>query len=287
MDESGHRSGLNQHLFEYIEYCGLDTLTFIKRHLTNLQPYMIQRGKDQEPFKSYICVIDNLYKVSVYIKIDSKQFEEIIVSFHEDNKRGIARTNRIQRYTGDKYVPVFADCVLSRTENENRYVVKVMAQRGMLELPIEIAGFKCKDIFVVNRRSIDLIFISYCNDYIKDLYTSDLDLDYDKIEVFSVLQQLSFTSYGRDTFSSISILIDSLCVQSDYISRQAADFALITFVQSLKLTAEQQADLKRLLDTKYMVSDIKRIDLILRRIKDNLALAYNGEEQTKEGRMTD
>ena len=165
--------------------------------------------------------------------------------------------------------------------------MKVMAQRGMLELPIEIAGFKCKDIFVVNRRSIDLIFISYCNDYIKDLYTSDLDLDYDKIEVFSVLQQLSFTSYGRDTFSSISILIDSLCVQSDYISRQAADFALITFVQSLKLTAEQQADLKRLLDTKYMVSDIKRIDLILRRIKDNLALAYNGEEQTKEGRMTD
>ena len=112
-------------------------------------------------------------------------------------------------------------------------------------------------------------------------------MDYDKIEVFSVLQQLSFTSYGRDTFSSISILIDSLCVQSDYISRQAADFALITFVQSLKLTAEQQADLKRLLDTKYMVSDIKRIDLILRRIKDNLALAYNGEEQTKEGRMTD
>ena len=45
--------------------------------------------------------------------------------------------------------------------------------------------------------------------------------------------------------------------------------------------------MKRLLDTKYMVSDIKRIDLILRRIKDNLALAYNGEEQTKEGRMTD
>ena len=287
LDESGHRSGLNQHLFEYIEYCGLDTLPFIKRYLTNLQPYMIQRRKDQEPFKSYICVIDNLYRVSVYIKIDSKQFEEIIVSFHEDNKRGIARTNRIQRYIGDQHVPVFADCVLSRTENENRYVVKVMAQRGMLELPIEIAGFKCKDIFVVNRRSIDLIFISYCNDYIKDLYTSDLDLDYDKIEVFSVLQQLSFTSYGRDTFSSISILIDSLCVQSDYISRQAADFALITFVQSLKLTAEQQADLKRLLDTKYMVSDIKRIDLILRRIKDNLALAYNGEEQTKEGRMTD
>jgi len=56
-----------------------------------------------------------------------------------------------------------------------------------------------------------------------ELYTSDLNLDYDKIEVFSVLRQLSFTSYGKDTFSSISILIDSLCAQPDYISKQAAD----------------------------------------------------------------
>ena len=157
-----------------------------------------------------------------------------------------------------------------------------MAQRGLLELPLEIAGFKCKDIFVVNRKSIDTLFLSYCNDYIKELYTSDLDIDYDTIEVFSVLQQLSFTSYGKDTFSSISILIDCLCVQPDYISKQAADFALITFVQSLKLTTEQQADLKNLLDTKYMVSDIKRIDIVLKRIKDNLALNYNLEESQKE-----
>ena len=115
-----------------------------------------------------------------------------------------------------------------------------------------------------------------------ELYTSDLNLDYDKIEVFSVLRQLSFTSYGKDTFSSISILIDSLCAQPDYISKQAADFALVTFVQSLKLTTEQQIDLKKLLDTKYMVSDIKRIDIILQRIKDNLALSYNLAEQPRE-----
>ena len=203
LDESRHRSGLNQHLFDYIEYCGLDKLTFIKKYLSNLQPYMIQRKKNQEPYKSYICVIDNLYKVSVYIKIDGKQFEEVIVSFHEDNKRGIARSNRPQIYTGNHYVPIFADSILSRTENENRYVVKVIVQRGLLELPLEIAALKCKDIFIVNRKSIDMELVSYCNDYIKELYTSDLDLDYDKIEVFSVLQQLSFTSYGRDTFSSI------------------------------------------------------------------------------------
>lgn len=282
LDNSTHRSGLNQHLFDYIEYCGLDALTFIKKYLSNLQPYMIERRKDQEAVKSFLCVIDNLYKVSVYIKMDAKQFEEIIISFHEDNKRGIAKSNKIQLFSKNPYVPVFADSILSKVENENKYVLKVMAQRGLLELPLEIAGFQCGDVFVVNRRSIDAMFLSYCNDYIKELYTSDLNLDYDKIEVFSVLQQLSFTSYGKDTFSSISILIDSLCAQQDYISRQAADFALVTFVQTLKLTAEQQEELKSLLDTKYMVSDIKRIDIILQRIKDNLALNYNLEEQLRD-----
>lgn len=71
-------------------------------------------------------------------------------------------------------------------------------------------------------------------------------------------------------------------VQHDYISKQAADFALVTFVQSLKLTEEQQEELKALLDTKYMVSDIKRIDIILQRIKDNLALNYNLELQQRD-----
>ena len=152
LDSSTHRSGLNQHLFDYIEYCGLDTLTFIKGYLSNLQPYMIQRRKDQEAFSSFVCVIDNLYKISVYIKMDTKQFEEIIISFHEDNKRGIARPNRIQGYSNTQYVPIFADSILSKIENENKYVLKVIAQRGLLTLPLEIAGFQCKDIFVVNRK---------------------------------------------------------------------------------------------------------------------------------------
>lgn len=272
LDKSMHRSGLNKHLFDYIEYCGLDVLTFVKNYLSNLQPYMIERKKEQEAQKTYICVIDKLYRVSVYIKIDAGQFEEIIISFHEDNKRGVAKSNKLQLYEGNRYVPIFADSVLSKVENENKYVIKVMGQRGLLVLPLEVPGVQCQDIFIVDRRSIDVSFVSYCNDYIKDIYTSDLDLDFDKIEVFSVLQQLSFTSYGNDTFSSISLLIDSLCIQKDYISRQAADFALVTFIQSLKLTEEQKNELKSLLDTKYMVSDIKKIDIILQRIKDNLEI---------------
>lgn len=71
------------------------------------------------------------------------------------------------------------------------------------------------------------------------------------------LQQISFTSYGKDTFSSISLLIDSLCVQHAYISKSVADSALVTFVQTLKLTSEQKEDLTDLLDKKYMVTSIK------------------------------
>lgn len=36
LDESTHRSGLNKHLFDYIEYCGLDVIHFIKQYLSNI-----------------------------------------------------------------------------------------------------------------------------------------------------------------------------------------------------------------------------------------------------------
>ncbi len=273
LDETEHRSGLNKHLFDYIEYCGLNVLDFIKMYLSNLQPYMIERRKDQEKQKSFICVLDNLYRISVYIKLDSTQFEEVIVSFHEDNKRGIAKSNDLIKVTSSRYVPVFADSVCSHMGE--KYVVKVFIQRGLKVFPIEIAAIKCKDVFIVERNGINQLLLSYCNEYIRDLYTSDLNIDFDRIDVFTMLQQISFTSYGNDAFSSISLLVDSLCVQHDQFSKAAADSALITFVQSLKLTKEQADELKLLLDKKYTVTSIKGIDLILYRVKENLAITLN------------
>jgi hypothetical protein len=280
LDETEHRSGMNKHIFDYIEYTGLDVLQFIKQYLSNLQPYMIERKQDQEKLKTFYCVLDNLYKISVYIKVDSKQFEEIVISFHEDNKRGVAKTNRLIKIDNEKYVPIFADEICSKISGENKYIVKAFFQRGMKILPIELPAVKYQDIFIVEKKAINQQFISYCNDYIRDLYTSDLNLDFDKIEVFSMLQQISFTSYGNDTFSSISLLIDSLDAQHDYNSKAVADCALVTFVQNLKLTEEQQNELKDLLDKKYLVSNIKKIDLILDRIKTNLSLIYNNELDT-------
>lgn len=48
LDESEHRSGLNKHLFDYLDYCGVNKLEFIKGYLSKLQPYMIERKKTRK-----------------------------------------------------------------------------------------------------------------------------------------------------------------------------------------------------------------------------------------------
>ena len=145
----------------------------------------------------------------------------------------------------------------------------------LLALNVKMFLLCAKEIF-------DRQFLDYCNQYIRDLYTSNLKLDFDQVEVFSMLQQISFTSYGRDTFSSLSLLIDSIAIQQDSISKQTADFALVTFAQSLKLTENQKKELIELLNEKYMVSDIKSIDDILYRIKSAMYATNEDANYFKE-----
>ena len=151
LDETEHRSGLNKHLFHYIEYCGETVLEYVKNYLSNLQPYMIERRKDQEKKKSYICVIDNMYRISVYINVDKSFGEEMIVSFHEDNIRGVAKTNALIKNKRNRLVSVFADSYGSIDMQNGNVSVKVLAQRGMKVLPLDIIGFKCKDMFIMEQ----------------------------------------------------------------------------------------------------------------------------------------
>lgn len=274
LDEPEHRSGINKHLFCYLEYCGKDVLEYVKEYLSNLQPYMLERKKDQEPKDSFICVIDNMYRISLYIKVDTKQFEEVVVSFHENHKRGIAKDNSLLIWNKNEYIPVFADSLTSKVENQNQYSIKVMMQRGIMVLPINLSGYKCNDFFIVYKPDFEREMLQYCNQYIRQLYTSDLQIPgLDEIEVFATLQQISFTSYGRDTFSSLSLLIDSVHIQHDKISRGAADFALVTFSRNLKLTGEQKDELIDLLREKYAIQCNKDMDTLITRIEDNLELA--------------
>jgi hypothetical protein len=262
-------SSINKHLINYIEYCGVNVENFIKQYLSNLQPYMIESKQEDLVETAVTCIIDNLYKISVTIESNTNQFETIQVHFNNDRSYSMLEA----KSSSYRYTAIFADSISSKVSNENKYAVKAFFQRGILVLPLELPAVKCKDIFIVERKAIDKQLLEYCKQYICDLYTSNLKLNFDEIEVFTMLQQLSSTSYGKDIFSSISLLIDSLCIQKDFISKSVADFAIVTFIQSLKLTPEQQAELKTLLDKKYLTSGIEGIQLILHRVNENISIS--------------
>lgn len=74
--------------------------------------------------------------------------------------------------------------------------------------------------------------------------------------IVQYISQLQITIIGGEING---VLIDSLVIQTDANSKQVADFALITFVQSLNLTDNQRHELISLLDDKYRVSSIMAI----------------------------
>ncbi len=272
LDETVHRSGLNKHLYSYIEYCGLDVREYIKDYLSNLQPFMLERFSSQEPDGNFICVLDNMYRVSLYINLDKTFGNEVIVSFHENNKRGIAKENNMIRNKTERFVPVFAEELCARIDGYSKEEIKILIQRGMLLLPIRVMGHKCENgVYIVNERDIETPIIEQCNQYLRDMYTSDLDLEaLDRVELFSVLHQISFTSYGNTVFSNMSLLIDNLAMQKSVIGKKVADFALVTYVDHLFIDAEQSKELIEVLDEKYKVKSQKGIEFILERIKDGL-----------------
>lgn len=272
LDTTVHRSGLNKHLYSYIEYCGMDIKEYIRDYLSNLQPFMLERFQSQEPDDNYLCVLDNMYRVSLYIKLDKTFGSEIVVSFHENNKRGLAKENNMIRNNPERLVPVLAEEICARIEGSAKEEIRILIQRGMLLLPIRVMGQRCENgVYLVNARDIETPILDQCNQYLRDMYTSDLDLAaLDQVELFSVLHQISFTSYGNTVFSNISLLIDNLAMQKSLLGKKVADFALITYVEHLLITSEQAHELIELLDEKYKVKSQKDIDVILERIYDNL-----------------
>ena len=272
LDTTVHRSGLNKHLYAYIEYCGMDIKEYIKEYLSNLQPFMLERFASQEPDDNYLCVLDNMYRVSLYIKIDKTFGNEVVVSFHENNKRGIAKENNMIRNNPERMVPVLAEEICARIDGSAKEEIRILIQRGMFLLPIRVMGQRCENgVYIVNARDIETPILDQCNQYLRDMYTSDLDLAaLDQVELFSVLHQISFTSYGNTVFSNISLLIDNLAMQKSLIGKKVADFALITYVDHLLITSEQAHELIELLDEKYKVKSQQNIEVILERIYDNL-----------------
>ena len=274
LDTTLHASGLNLHLIKYLEYNNLDPLEYIKGYLMCLQPFMIERRFDQEKFDGALCIVDNLYRVSVYIKLDTTQNEELVVSFHEDNKNGVAKSNLFSNMF--YYVCVIPDCITSKVTSSRgvMYGVDVCIQRGLLKLNINTVAikqmFKGTELFLAHFSDINNMFVNYCNEYLRDLYVSDIGLDTSSIKLFTVLQELSFTSFGEDIFSNLSLLIDSELIQDNLPSIRAADFAICTYAEHIVLTQQQKDELLSLLRDKFAVSSSKKIECIINRVSDYL-----------------
>ncbi len=267
LDETEHASGLNLHLFKYLDYIGLDKLEYIKKYLSNIQPFMISEIKSQEKFENAICVLDDYYRISVYIKVDSTKGEEIIVSFHENNKHGIAKRNSF--ISNLSYVYVFADSIGSHLEGTDDYSINLFVTRGVSTFPINVPAVRYdNDGFIVRYTYINNAIIDVSNRYLEDLYSSDID--FSKIELFTSLHQLSFTSYGKDIFSNISIMIDSLLIQSDSLGKQLADTALCIYCSTLQLLDKDKEELISTLKERYKVNSVKALPQVLERVEMNI-----------------
>ena len=108
--------------------------------MSHLQPFMISEIKSQEKFDNAICIIDEFYRISLYIKVDATIGEEIIVSFHENNKNGITKRNAVNNRIGDVYV--FADSIGSHIANTDTYSINLFITRGVKTFPISLAARK-------------------------------------------------------------------------------------------------------------------------------------------------
>lgn len=62
----------------------------------------------------------------------------MIVSFHENNKRGIAKENNMIQNKPEYLVPLFADEICARIDGVAKEEIKVLMQIGMLLLPDRI-----------------------------------------------------------------------------------------------------------------------------------------------------
>lgn len=170
---------------------------------------------------------------------------------------------------------IIADSITGGITDTNIKTFDILVPRGVINIPISLTGeLQTDNTFLVNRNAIDNAILSVCNQYIQDLYTSDLELPLlDEVELFSALQQISFTSYGNSVFSNISVLIDNMSVQNSPLHKASAFFALETYASHLMLTSEQKSELIELIREKYTVAcqkDISAVTNMIIDIIDNL-----------------
>lgn len=240
MDMNRHQHSASDHLFDYLEYCDWSVLDYVKKYLQNIQPYMIIRNKSQEPNENYVCVIDDMYAISLYIKLDTRQYDEVIVSFHESAQGMFARSNRF-RVKSWRYVPVIAEEVKAYVPETNKRVITLWVMRGLVCKECTVTATQEGNYFLADYLAIEAQLVSVVNEYMyniqENLKEKEFELDneiYNKeVIYFTNSQQLSITSYGRDIVTTISLLIDHSLTSNNPDYRKFADGILSIYIGNL------------------------------------------------------
>lgn len=213
VDESEHGNSNNLHLRKFIEMCGFSFKHFILNYLGNIQPYNLIRDSVQEFEKSVYCVLELCYQTALYIKIQTKFSEEVIISFHEN--QFVKNKKYFNLKSNDKSLlitnPRFP---IGETGYEN-----VVLYHGLYKFSgFLLARVVAHDVVEVSTSDIDDIFLKYANKKLVGLWESDSNLNNRVIESFAVfdsVKQLSFTSFGDNILNTISLLVDNTLYSDD------------------------------------------------------------------------
>lgn len=252
-----HDSNASKHLFSYAKFCRLDLMKFIRTCLMNAQPYQISLRTNSIAF---IYTMDNHYSLVIYFGMEPSRARSMTVFFD-------AEASECYLSKKSDYMPVFVNNCRAHDSETGIVAADVLIQRGLAVMPVTVAARQYGQVFIVRRDDVDNALLDYCNTYLIDLYNSDLNLDFSKIDISLSIQQVSFSEYGRNIFETVSLLIESLCAQDNMVTRTTADFALVTYVGSLKLIPPQKKELAALLDFRYAGSSIEAMPRILERVK--------------------
>ena len=260
LDTSDFSDSENLHLFRYLDYCHVSKEGFVKGYLSNLQPYMISRT--QTGSYNAVCVLDEIHHVFLIIKLDEAQSGKMIVSYHKCPMADVVKNHICLKVNGTDKVQVLADCITGGITNTNTKTIDILIPCGIINIPVSLVGELQPDgTFLVSKNSLGKAMFDVCDDYIKELYTSTLDIDaLDNVKIFSSLQQVPYTLKGNTVFSNISLLVDNMTASLNPLHTQSAGFALMTYINSLIMTADQKTELINLIHEKYFVSSQKGIE---------------------------
>ena len=218
-----HKSndGNNVHLFRMIEACGLSVDQFVNGYLSVLQPYNLEKfrqNKDLGKHNTWICELG--YRVSMLIKLDESNTDKpLIVSFHESNSKHKNKFNYVDFSL--KPCAILIEAIKSEIVNTGEKSVNYFIQKGFMRLSIEsftpyvnndVALVKYNDIEKAIRNSMDRLF-----DYLRNMYTDEDTGGMPLLDLSS--NKLSFLSFGYATVNNINLLIDLYATNTTVAAR--------------------------------------------------------------------